>query len=576
MSDPNFLNFVAAYRKPNFQNSMESYSLNGALYNFFLPKQLDLLNLKRKLLNIPDYSEEGKNLILNNKNDFINFSTVNSDSKKELDYKLNTIFPNILTPYKKNRDFFKLPKYNSYSHNYRTQNTDPFYLTLLEKSIKPFIMNIDSIDDIHGEIDKILEDYIQLHIEKKRSEYGYSYDKILNILENDEDKINELFYSFSICCIVLDKHLDNEELDELFKPDSSHKRKHQHIHTYHDESSNVKYHLLYDGSMMTSIDGEYQPVHPFQSSVIPRKLQFDYIKKEFRKTPKIINEIVSHFGDEKYGLYETKSFNELLNFKKTIIEERNLMKQLNISVIDLFKEHHSVERIRDDINEAKLNNQAKQKMKSFLNKKTYYLLTDENIAIFRTLNEKEVTREQCQNHVFNNIAHYQLKCDETEEDIENKYSSFRHSLLTLKNKILEGFDANFYYDKMEDNNHLGNIIYNENNVMIYKVKTAEESLLYGNNTWCISRKDSYEDYFHKYKGENKYQYFYYNFVAESDNDMMIGITTERDGTPTESFDNRNDCYLKDENLKNIIDIIKEHDESINIKKNKKSNKNIGF
>jgi hypothetical protein len=566
-----FLEFLKKTTKHTINNKRH-------LESFFIPRYRDILSIKKRLIDASRH-ENLRNNILKKDTHVIKIMEVKIPYKEEHSFRgaMEKIIKNVFCAHNHDRKIEIKNKYghygyleSSYHSNYNSDIPfNDYEERFYQEAVLPFITNMDK-NNLGDGIDDVINKYIDIYIDIQKEQYGYTYEKITKTLDDSDTLMENLFIQFNYNNFRLMKDKDNKDLTKYINSDENV----NNIFTYKEKETGMNYHALNDGSLIVSKDNEFEAVHPFQKDKLINQLKFNFLKKEFKKSPMIIKEILNKLGDEKYGLYDPDSFRKIDNLKTILEDNRNLIKTLQIPVIDIFRQNYDVEEVVDTINVKKLHNKAKQKMKSFLNTKTMYLLTDDNINIFKELDQrnatKDINRDQLNNHVFNNIAYYQLKGDETEEKIEENLMSFSYALASFKNKALSGFDNEYYFNKMENNDHTDNIIYDQDGIMIYKVKTENESLLYGNNTWCISRKDAYKAYFKDYKKANNNQYFYYNFGAIQSEEMMIGITTNKSGDATNSFDNKNNNYMENDNLKNITSLIKKHDQEIVRKiKNKK-------
>lgn len=404
--------------------------------------------------------------------------------------------------------------------------------------ILPFIEMIESPYkdiDFKKSVDFIISKFIETHKDRLRSIYGYSIDKLINHIE-DNNFVEKLFKDGEFQNILYQDNLDNDEF----------LHNNQDSPFFEDKSSGVVYQSFLDSTMVAhNPDGEIDIIHPLHTQKVMNQLEFQHLKHTFRKTPLIIKNIINECGTDDYGLYHKKNtFEQLLNFKQIITNNRNFLKTSKFDIIKTFQEDYLIESVVDKITTEKLYHE------------------NDNVEHFKSINEKGFDRKEIQNFVFNNIAHYQIDDSTSKKEVDIKLESFSHSLISYKNFLINGFNKDKQKRKINQNNHDKNTIFETENTLLQKIETASESLLYGNNTWCISRKDSYETYFQKYKKSDCNQYFYYDFIAENDNEIMIGITTDKFGNAEVSCDNTNRNYIKSPKLKDIEKLIKKHDKTL--------------
>lgn len=554
----NLLDFVNLITE-TFENDHSGASaLKSRLIRFFRPDHRDILKFKSALLTLKNQGIENP--------DPESLHDIDLFEKYYSNYTVDSEFEETL---EKHFSRFAIFNYDSHQEYFKQdevkEEKNVRINRFFDSYINPFLSANIKQADFHDSIDHIVNEYLDFYVETKRQEFGYSYDKLIDIIDNPEYS-DKIFEDFGFKSFNLVNNYSSEDIRNLMKEDEDKENNSLFIGSYYDKDSQTTYHLLKDTSFLIENDDEFSPMHPFQEDFFVGRLKFLSAQLAFKKSPSFFKNIVCKLGDEHYGFYNRNSFEQSLNLQTLLETEKNLIKQVRIPVIDIFNKKHSIEDVVDVISEVKHHNDAKQKMKSFLSSKTMYLLTPENINIFKKFdnlkNRLKITRDQLNDQVFNSISHYVLEDENDEKEKQLKQESFHHSLVMFKNKALSGFDKNYYINLMKENNHLGNIIYSHQDVMIYKVSQAKESLLYGNNSWCISRKSSYKTYFKKYKTSNKSQYFYYDFASEKDSEMMIGITTKKDGTPTDAFDNSNRGYMNGSKLNDIIELIKKKDPEI--------------
>jgi hypothetical protein len=429
--------------------------------------------------------------------------------------------------------------------------------------ILPFTDKIDSPDfDFNKESENILNGYLEYYSDFQSSSLGYSFDKLVNHIR-DNNLTEELFKAASYQNILYKDQKDNKDfLDNNF--DSP---------IFEDKATGLTYESFLDSTMIIhSPNGDINVVHPLHTWRAIKQLEFQHVKYSFRKTPFIIKNIINECGSDELGLYhEDNNFSNLLHLKEVITDNRNFIKNSGFDLINSFKKHYNIELLVDDINKQKLTHEAKRNFKSFLNSNTKYLLTEKNISIFEKINEQGFNRNEIQNFVFNDISHYQVEESTPKEEVDIKLESFSHSLIAYKNYLVNGFTKEKQKIKISQNNHSENTIFETDSTLLQKIQTEQESLLYGNNSWCISRKDSYKTFFSKYKKEGCNQYFYYDFAEEKNAEIMIGITTDKFGNSTFCCDNTNSSYLSNPKLKDLEMLIKNNDKTIEkeIKKDKK-------
>ena len=449
--------------------------------------------------------------------------------------------------------------------NFESEDTvryDSFFYDFSKKSNELKEKNAENESEL---LDNLKNEYLNKYIEMYKDEvtnvFGFKYlDLIEYIVENDlEEKI---FKSLNLKNMkALD--MDNDERNEYIKNNAmTYQEKEKDIHCFDDFTF-----------LITHKDHSLELIHPMHSEMFFSKLNVKQYEYKFRKTPFLLKGLMNHLADKDIGFFENnkKNFDEIDLFYDAIVKNREIIKEYNFDLIKSLDDHKNLEYVMDDIQKLKIKIKARSRLKSFLSKKTMHLLTDDNIKVFIKLNEKKVSNEKLQSELFNSVASFEVSKNSTPDEISNQQEMFHNTLLVVKNKILNNFDVQYYLNEMKKNGHFENVLYQENDKILYHVKTAEESNIYGNQTWCISRENSYKLYFEEYTENNKRQYFFYDFRAENTSEALLGITMEDNGEINVIFDNNNKVYENEEEIEKIKELINKNDPYF-IEKNKKEKK----
>jgi hypothetical protein len=160
-------------------------------------------------------------------------------------------------------------------------------------------------------------------------------------------------------------------------------------------------------------------------------------------------------------------------------------------------------------------------------------MTPQALVVFKELYEAKVSSSELQDLVGKKLA-----AIETPEDFKN----YIMKVWNGKNQ----FSAEHLQVKLDQAGITP--LLSHNNVMVFEVKSFEESKKLGSPSWCISRE---EYHFSSYTKDDKKQFFIYDFSKTSSNkESMIGITLNKDGT----FSNQ---HLKNDDFVEPTDFLRD-------------------
>lgn len=404
--------------------------------------------------------------------------------------------------------------------------------------------DLESVDFYKGELDNLLAEYNELTTQKGiRFFLNFKEDTIFkeklkgmdDIIVEVRDRItqkNPLAIATIADKFVFEQNNSHSDVKQFLntKEYDSHITNHMKV----TKSQKVPEMLAFDDGSLAYKDknDRYHAVdisnliEVFDRFMDAGESAIDYM---LRKKPK-----VAKFFKDKYT-DDMPSFSNIHIVIQSYLNNEAILKNMNFD-LSIFRDK-SPEAIDDAIHSSVNNYKVKRYAHSILSNKYKHLLTPESTVLFKQLYEAKFSENQLQELIGKKIA-----AIHTAEEFE-----------LYLNKIVDQFSG-FSEFAILSRYHNYNIdpIYTENNVLVFEVKTFEESKELGSPSWCISRT---ENYFKRYTSNDARQFFIYDFnKLEKDNESMIGITIQKDGQLNTQHA-KNDDYLKPNDL---IELIRKH------------------
>lgn len=248
-----------------------------------------------------------------------------------------------------------------------------------------------------------------------------------------------------------------------------------------------------------------------------KDLKHSIITSKLKKRPNIAKFFIQLTEDNPY-------FDKCILAMDTFINNEQILKNMKMD-FNQFK-HRSFEVIDDYMNDLINQHKLKQYANSIISNKYKHLLSDDALESFKVLKELNISEQKLQQFVGKKLASIATP-EEFEtylEKVIDQFSGFSHSSIS---------------SRLEDKNIKP--VYDEDNVLVFPVKTYADSKDLGSVSWCIVRNESYFD---SYTIDNQKQYFLYDFNKnERENTSMIGFTLTEDGEfHTQHL--KNDDYFK--------------------------------
>lgn len=283
------------------------------------------------------------------------------------------------------------------------------------------------------------------------------------------------------------------------------------------------------------------------------------INKILKKNPFHARSILSIIDENKEAVKGFKAY-VLYSFVESFKENLDIIKLYKFDIKELSMEAKSqniedyklFEYLDDTINKIVKKHKVKQYAESISSQKYSHLYNDHTYKLCEELYDLDISRNQFQEYMGKKISAYRTP------------EQFNQGLKTL----LDSFNSFTPESALQKAEHVGaEVFYEEENLVILKIETFEQSKLLGSSSWCISRDASYFD---SYATDNE-QYFIYDFSKEStDIASMIGLTISPDGEHVASH-YKNDDEAEPRDIGEYIDLVNDliHERSLENKKQKK-------
>lgn len=300
--------------------------------------------------------------------------------------------------------------------------------------------------------------------------------------------------------------------------------------TLNDNQKIQEYIVFNDCSVVLKKQGNYVAVknHDELKSTF-LELKESIIGFELRKKPKIAKIFLDAYKDN--PTYFVPVILTMNNF----IENEQILKNMKFDFNMIADSDW--ETVDDQMTALVKSHKLHQYANGMLSNKNKHLLTEKAIASFKVLIEASIPKTVLQEMIGKKLAAIKTS-DEFEAYLD---------------RVVEHFSS-FNYDNLRHKLDALNItpVYNLNNdVVVFQVKSFEDSKILGSPSWCIAR-DNY--YFDDYTSNGEKQYFLYDFSKdEKDNESMIGFTVNKDGSLRTQHLKNDDHYSADDFLYNVVD-----------------------
>lgn len=265
--------------------------------------------------------------------------------------------------------------------------------------------------------------------------------------------------------------------------------------------------------------------HVIKNHIFPEYLEF-----KLRKKP-----TYAKFFSNYYKKEQNPDITGAVIAVNKFIETEPVLKNMGIDIKTT--PFRSFEAMDDFMSEQLREHKIQQFTNSIISNKYRHLCSEKTDKLFRQLYDENTEQATIQNFIGKKIA----SCKNT-EDFEKLITGFIN--------ISQGFHLEGYLARAQKVS--ADILFNQNELLILKIDSFEQSKTLGSGSWCISR-DSH--YYNSYTSEDKKQFFAYDFSKESnDNNSMIGITLEDNGTFYTAH-LKNDEFSNKENVMSIQRLI---------------------
>lgn len=262
--------------------------------------------------------------------------------------------------------------------------------------------------------------------------------------------------------------------------------------------------------------GEYIDIfNNNEAKALHKELITELVKDEFKKNPQIAKGLVNLAKSvDDIGLSSFK------NAMETYKNNADILKLYEMDISKTYKnmdkeefEHNSYrtfEAIDDLFHKTIKDHKVKQYAHSISSNKYEHLYNDDTYKIIANLYDMNLKKEIFQQNIGKKMAAYK-----SPEEFNVALKQFYGSLNEFSNEAT-----------LSKANNAGiEIVVENDDLVILRIKSFEESKLMGSSSWCIAREQSY---FNSYTSGTKEQYFVFDYTREAeDNSSMIGITIDK-------------------------------------------------
>jgi len=308
------------------------------------------------------------------------------------------------------------------------------------------------------------------------------------------------------------------------------------IYTLPEWSNTQRFIIFADCSALIQNNrNEYQEVLSSKDMVELRsRLLGEYINEQFKKNPTIAKTF-KQMKDIAYVEY-FDTFNKILNKYK---ENEPILKLNEFALLSTFKEAAAnnessfliYEKFDDAMSKIIRDHKIKQYIHSIASKKYDHLYNEETYKLAGELYDMKLPDNSLQDYVGKKLAAFK-----TPEQFNGALNKFLGSLNSFT------LDAT----KAKANTYGIEVISENDNKLILRIKNFNQSHAMGSASWCISRDESY---FRSY-ADRREQYFIFDFSKDNtDNNSMIGVTLETNGDySTAHYKDDSECEEDEEEM----------------------------
>lgn len=443
---------------------------------------------------------------------------------------------------------------NNYSSIY--EGKSPVFISNQITTIERLLSSYDHLDyypdeEKTEEINRVKESFDEFHLAIKNSVSGGFYDFIaFKDLQETIKLINMEMYSIynKIKNTTNEQYLTSECIIELGKKNDepisflNNKEKKEEI-----LKNSVSYIIdipvgqyrsftMFDDSsvLLTDKNGEmHAPAFKSELKLFVDTILKNHMEFLLRKNPTIYKSYVNTI-DNNYC-----KFNEVILTINTYLDNESILKASGYNLSEKLKTSFNFESLDDEMNATIFEHKFKQYAHSIASNKYRHLYNEETYEVLKEIYLLNVEQPLLQSIIGKKIAAFKTPDD------------FNDSL----GKLLNSFNNFTPEDILKKANSLNaNIISTANNKTIVQITDYNQSEQLGSSSWCIVRN---KHYFDSYTEDGNKQYFIFDFnKSSSDNESMIGVTLDKNGSITTSHlkndDYYDNCRVK---LKNVIDLI---------------------
>jgi len=323
----------------------------------------------------------------------------------------------------------------------------------------------------------------------------------------------------------INNFLKNKEVENEFADSIEFK------HSFDKHPKYKEFLIFYDTSILVKTNNNeiIVPHDTVDTANIIKDILKGYIDLSLNKNPTVSKHFKNILSKNYYDT--TSMMITLDNFH----ENKDILKNCKFD----FSGYESFEQLNDKIAAVIIDQKVKQFAHSIVSNKYLHLYDEKSYEIFKEIYNEKIASSVLQEMIGKKLAVYKSP------------EEFNIALTKLLDSFNDfSMDAMLYKAKTQQ----AEIVSQENNQLILKINSFEQSQSLGSPSWCISRD---KHYYKSYTSDDANQYFIYDFnKISTDNSSLIGLTLYNDGKISTAHYKNDDPYTTDDFMRKIaLDII---------------------
>lgn len=237
-----------------------------------------------------------------------------------------------------------------------------------------------------------------------------------------------------------------------------------------------------------------------------------------------------------------EQYNNCVLVVDNFLENKDILKAANFNMVDFIKQNIKdidFEILDDEMNRLIKEQKVQQYSHSILSNKYRHLYDEASYTIFFELYDAGVSSHMLQDLIGKKLASFK-----TSDDF--------NTALAKTLETYNSFDFDIVMRKAKEKETP--IVLNEDNKVVLRIDTYEQSKAFGSSSWCIVR-DEY--YFNSYTENDNKQYFIFDFNKNSsDNLSLSGVTLTSKGKIDAAHKKNDDAFTAKEQTEHLKELVK--------------------